>query len=214
EDGFGHLRGVACISDFLANSGHPLPRDGAQGHACTAREVFLQLYLKGCDNILAQLHTAHPEFCDKFGGILAMHIDDLRALAPLWLSKIEEVRQDKSNWSTNITGDIYGMGWISEMYGYSFGAAEVGLWHKINDDIMIYPGYTPRPGIEPLILHYGLPFKVGNWPFSKLEHHEDGIIYDCNHLFDPPPFPREKATVLVMEARCVNWLVENNKRCQ
>ncbi|AQK94138.1 hypothetical protein ZEAMMB73_Zm00001d010484 [Zea mays] len=120
-----------------------------------------------------------------------MHIDDLRALAPLWLSKIEEVRQDKSNWSTNITGDIYGMGWISEMYGYSFGAAEVGLWHKINDDIMIYPGYTPRPGIEPLILHYGLPFKVGNWPFSKLEHHEDGIIYDCNHLFDPPPFPRE-----------------------
>uniref|UniRef100_A0A804N1V5 Hydroxyproline O-arabinosyltransferase-like domain-containing protein n=1 Tax=Zea mays TaxID=4577 RepID=A0A804N1V5_MAIZE len=120
-----------------------------------------------------------------------MHIDDLRALAPLWLSKTEEVRQDKSHWSTNITGDIYGMGWISEMYGYSFGAAEVGLRHKINDDIMIYPGYTPRPGIEPLILHYGLPFKVGNWSFSKLEHHEDGIIYDCNRLFNPPPFPRE-----------------------
>lgn len=54
-----------------------------------------------------------------------MHVDDLRALAPLWLSKTEEVRQDKSHWSTNITGDIYGMGWISEMYGYSFGAAEV-----------------------------------------------------------------------------------------
>jgi hypothetical protein len=68
---------------------------------------------------------------------------------------------------------------------------QVGLRHKINDDIMIYPGYTPRPGIEPLILHYGLPFKVGNWSFSKLEHHEDGIIYDCNRLFPPPPFPRE-----------------------
>lgn len=54
-----------------------------------------------------------------------MHIDDLRALAPLWLSKTEEVRQDKSHCSTNITGDIYGMGWISEMYGYAFGAAEV-----------------------------------------------------------------------------------------
>ncbi|KAK3166261.1 hypothetical protein QOZ80_1AG0043470 [Eleusine coracana subsp. coracana] len=148
-------------------------------------------YLKGCDNILAQLHTAHPEFCDKVGGILAIHIDDLRALAPLWLSKTEEVRQDKSHWSTNITGDIYGMGWISEMYGYSFGAAEAGLRHKINDDIMIYPGYIPRPGIEPLILHYGLPFKVGNWSFSKLEHHEDGIIYDCNRLFPPPPFPKE-----------------------
>ncbi|KAF7031909.1 hypothetical protein CFC21_043159 [Triticum aestivum] len=154
-------------------------------------------YLKGCDNILAQLHTAHPEFCDKVGGILIMHIDDLRALAPLWLSKTEEVRQDKSHWSTNITGDIYGMGWISEMYGYSFGAAEVGLRHKINDDIMIYPGYTPRIGTEPLILHYGLPFKVGNWSFSKLEHHEDDIVYDCNRLFPPPPFPRE---VEVMES--------------
>jgi peptidyl serine alpha-galactosyltransferase len=80
--------------------------------------------LKGCDNILAKLHTTHPEWCDKVGGILAMHIDDLRALAPLWLSKTEEVREDRSHWSTNITGDIYGMGWISEMYGYSFGAAE------------------------------------------------------------------------------------------
>ncbi|TVU36129.1 hypothetical protein EJB05_18045 [Eragrostis curvula] len=174
-------------------------------------------YLKGCDNILAQLHTAHPEFCDKVGGILAMHIDDLRALAPLWLSKTEEVRQDKSHWSPNITGDIYGMGWISEMYGYSFGAAEVGLRHKINDDIMIYPGYTPRPGTEPLILHYGLPFKVGNWSFSKLEHHEDGIIYDCNRLFPPPPFPREVEVMesdpnikrgLFLSIECMNTLNE------
>lgn len=54
-----------------------------------------------------------------------MHIDDLRVLAPMWLSKTEEVREDRAHWATNITGDIYGQGWISEMYGYSFGAAEV-----------------------------------------------------------------------------------------
>lgn len=84
-------------------------------------------YLRGCDNILAQLHTKHPELCDKVGGLLAMHIDDLRALAPMWLSKTEEVREDTAHWGTNITGDIYGKGWISEMYGYSFGAAEVSL---------------------------------------------------------------------------------------
>lgn len=82
-------------------------------------------YLIGCDNILAKLHTKHPERCDKVGGLLAMHIDDLRALAPLWLSKTEEVREDRAHWATNITGDIYSSGWISEMYGYSFGAAEV-----------------------------------------------------------------------------------------
>ena len=82
-------------------------------------------YLIGCDNLLAKLHTKHPELCDKVGGLLAMHIDDLRALAPMWLSKTEEVREDRAHWATNLTGDIYGKGWISKMYGYSFGAAEV-----------------------------------------------------------------------------------------
>lgn len=59
------------------------------------------------------------------GGVLIIHIDDLRRLAPYWLHKTEEVRADKEHYATNITGDIYQQGWISEMYGYSFGAAEV-----------------------------------------------------------------------------------------
>lgn len=90
-------------------------------------KISFSRYLRGCDNILAQLHTKHPENCDKVGGLLAMHIDDLRALAPMWLSKTEEVRQDRAHWGANITGDVYEKGWISEMYGYSFGAAEVSL---------------------------------------------------------------------------------------
>lgn len=73
---------------------------------------------------------------------------------------------------------------------------QVGLHHKITDGLMIYPGYVPRPGVEPILLHYGLPFKVGNWSFSKLEHHEDEIVYDCNRLFPPPPYPNEVATNL------------------
>lgn len=154
-------------------------------------------YLIGCDNLLAQLHTKHPELCDKVGGLLAMHMDDLKALAPKWLLKTEEVREDRAHWGTNLTGDIYNQGWISEMYGYSFGAAEVGLRHKITDDLMIYPGYVPRPGVEPLLLHYGLTITIGNWSFNKLQHHEDGIVYDCNRLFPEPPYPRE---LLAMEA--------------
>ncbi|KAK6928459.1 hypothetical protein RJ641_007050 [Dillenia turbinata] len=174
-------------------------------------------YLIGCDNILAKLHTKHPEFCDKVGGLLAMHIDDLRALAPMWLAKTEEVREDRAHWATNITGDIYAQGWISEMYGYSFGAAEVGLRHKINDDLMIYPGYIPRVGVEPILLHYGLPFKVGNWSFSKLEHHEDEIVYDCGRLFPEPPYPREikmmesdpnKRREFFLSIECINTLNE------
>ncbi|GAV88265.1 hypothetical protein CFOL_v3_31688 [Cephalotus follicularis] len=174
-------------------------------------------YLRGCDNILAKLHTKHPELCDKVGGLLAMHKDDLQALAPVWLSKTEEVREDRAHWATNLTGDIYGKGWISEMYGYSFGAAEVGLRHKINDNLMIYPGYIPQEGVEPILLHYGLPFSVGNWSFSKLDHHEDDIVYDCGRLFPEPPYPREinliesdpnKRRALVLNIECVNTLNE------
>lgn len=56
---------------------------------------------------------------------------------------------------------------------------------------MIYPGYVPREGIEPILLHYGLPFSVGNWSFNKLAHHDDGLVYECNSLFPEPPYPKE-----------------------
>ncbi|CAK9212866.1 unnamed protein product [Sphagnum troendelagicum] len=174
-------------------------------------------YLIGCDNELASLHTKHPEYCDKVGGFIVMHIDDLRVFAPLWLSKTEEVRADREHWSTNITGDVYGQGWISEMYGYSFGAAEVGLRHKIDDNLMIYPGYIPRRGVEPHVLHYGLPFTVGSWKFDKMEHRMDPIVYECNRLFTPPPSPTQaeemesdtdKRRGLLLSIECVNTLNE------
>jgi hypothetical protein len=31
------------------------------------------------------------------------------------------------------------------MYGYAFGAAKSGVWHRWGEDFMLYPGYTP-PG--------------------------------------------------------------------
>lgn len=82
-------------------------------------------YLIGCDNELANIHTRNPKACDKVGGVIIMHIRDLKRFALLWLHKTEEVRSDMAHWSRNITGDIYEAGWISEMYGYSFAAAEV-----------------------------------------------------------------------------------------
>lgn len=68
---------------------------------------------------------------------------------------------------------------------------QVGLRHKINDTLMIYPGYIPLDGVEPQLMHYGLKFDVGSWHFSKLDYHDDNIVYECNRLFSPPPFPEE-----------------------
>ena len=47
-----------------------------------------------------------------------------------------------------LTGDVYSKKpgdkpWISEMYGYSFGAAKAGVWHKYDEESMLYPGYMP-----------------------------------------------------------------------
>lgn len=89
--------------------------------------LFVCSYLIGCDNDLAKLHTRNPEACDKVGGVIIMHIDDLRKFAMYWLLKTQEVRADKEHYGKELTGDIYEAGWISEMYGYSFGAAEVRL---------------------------------------------------------------------------------------
>ncbi|MBA0549488.1 hypothetical protein Golob_020516, partial [Gossypium lobatum] len=64
-------------------------------------------YLIGCDNELANIHTRHPDACDKVGGVIVMHIDDLWAFVLLWLLKTEGVRADGAHYATNITGDTY-----------------------------------------------------------------------------------------------------------
>ncbi|CAM6129437.1 unnamed protein product [Calypogeia fissa] len=154
-------------------------------------------YLVGCEStaVLALAHTRHPELCDKVGGFLLHHVDDLQALAPLWLSKTEEVRADKEHYATKFTGDIYEHGWISEMYGYSFAAAEIGLRHQIDNDIMIYPGYIPGKDVDPLLMHYGIRFNVSSWYFAKSEHRQDAIVEDCNRLFPAPPYPNEVPSI-------------------
>lgn len=71
-----------------------------------------------------------------------MHVDDLRKFALQWLHKTMEVRLDRSHWSKNITGDIYESGWISEMYGYSFGAAEVLFYACYKNIVLLISLYN------------------------------------------------------------------------
>jgi hypothetical protein len=53
----------------------------------------------------------------------------------------------------NLTGDVYSTHpgdkpWISEMYGYSFGAAKANVWHRYHTTAMIYPGYQPIGAVQ------------------------------------------------------------------
>lgn len=80
----------------------------------------------------------------------------------------------------------------------------MGLRHKIDDDVMIYPGYIPTPGVEPLLMHYGLPFKVEDWEFAKLDHHDDDLVHECNRLFVAPPYPHQVRAFLLetLQSHC------------
>ena len=58
-------------------------------------------------------------------------------------------------------GDVYvteahPLPWLSEMYGYVYGAALANVSHKTNNEVMLYPGYDPFK--DPYILHYGLKY--------------------------------------------------------
>ncbi|MBA0705063.1 hypothetical protein Golax_017281 [Gossypium laxum] len=69
---------------------------------------FLPLTSKSRTMIkLAKIHTRHPDACDKVGGVIDMHIDDLWAFVLLWLLKTEGGRADGAHYATNITGDAY-----------------------------------------------------------------------------------------------------------
>lgn len=51
----------------------------------------------------------------------------------------------------HLSGDVYATHpgdkpWISEMYGYSFGAAKADVWHKWDATSMLYPSYVPAGG--------------------------------------------------------------------
>lgn len=76
-------------------------------------------------------------------------------------------------------------------YGYIFGAAEVGVTHRIRRDVMLYPGYDPYLGRPPTIMHYGSDFKLGNAYFNKMMHQQLKLETCPAMLFDDPQLPIE-----------------------
>ncbi len=62
----------------------------------------------------------------------------------------------------NLTGDAFTHNpgdkpWISEMYGYSFGTASANVWHHVDYEAMLYPGYTTY-GVHQLSFSHPLVF--------------------------------------------------------
>ena len=91
----------------------------------------------------------------KVGGWTMMLTEDMRRVAPLWLNYTEAVRTSPLGmevWTR--MGDAYvtkenPRPWISEMYGYVFGAARAGVDHTVNREMMLYPTYVPTVARAP-----------------------------------------------------------------
>lgn len=153
-------------------------------------------YLIGLDKeevVSRFIPKEHWPLMRKVGGWTMMLTDDMRRVAPLWLKYTEDVRTapfGREVWFK--MGDAYvteenPRPWISEMYGYSFGAAHAGVDHLVNREMMLYPTYTPDE-TPPYLLHYGLEVKIGpDYVFDK-HFFTGGDHLTCPvGLFDAPP---------------------------
>jgi len=178
------VRRPMSISNMGVQRGRPVAAEYGYLHGVDP-EVYM-----GVKEKVKQIQKAPFE---KVGGFFVYHVDDLRAVAPLWLQYTEEVRQDPNSWAN--TGDIFnrngagGPPWISEMYGYVFGAAVAGMKHTVSNHMILYPSYDVTMGEPyPLVLHYGLTFSAMDFPFDKHWHKGAKQYAACDgKLFPTPP---------------------------
>lgn len=91
----------------------------------------------------------------------------------------------------------------------------MNLQHVISDEILIYPGHIPVPGVKYRVFHYSLEFRVGNWSFDKANWTNSDMVNKCWAKFPDPPDPstldRSNGDSLqrdLLSIECVNTLNE------
>jgi hypothetical protein len=151
--------------------------------------IFKENYMKIKERV------PNVEKAQQVGGFTVMHREDLEKVAPRWLYWTEEVRQDPQSWGN--TGDIFnangkaGPPWISEMYGYVFACAEVGVNFKVSNNVMLYPGYQPPPEPWPAVMHYGITYNVDEYAFDKHWYMGSDFTACPGRIFNKPMLPEE-----------------------
>lgn len=106
---------------------------------------------------LIKRHGYKPELVQAIGIPLLLHRDDAKELFPLWMEKTEAIRDDPMSCEL--------AGWIADMWGYAFAAADLGLRHQLRrlcrweiEDVADLP-----------IIHYCYESKNahGDWEWDK-----------------------------------------------
>ena len=145
-------------------------------------------YLAGVDNEMAGMFVDDAETRSrlaKVGGWEIFHAPDLARAAPLWFEYTKRVRTDKRVWwPFKGTGDVFiteanPRPWISEMYGYVFGAAVAGLRHNVVHSCQLYAGMAPwdDDSFDPFLIHYGIRIEIPDPSGSASERSDEKSLW-------------------------------------
>lgn len=176
---------------------------------------------------MAQQFLPTPEMVQRasktHGGYYHLfHVDDAKRVSPRWLYYTQQVRfHPEKYWAgmpgSNLTehvdtfqkGAEYGdVPWISEMYGYSFAAAELGLNHRLTrggGGVLYHDDFLTLNHEGPYLSHYTLSCQIPSdysyvpkdrrvdddqvYLFDK-NHYRNFDIFNCSQSFfipSPPP---------------------------
>lgn len=165
-------------------------------------------YMIGTSNDMAKqfLWKSEIPYAKPVGWYHIIHRDDLLTVARNWLHFCGEVRSNPQKyWSINgslphniSTGDNYvkygEAPWISEMYGYSFGAARSKVEHVVTHGMVVYPYQMDETDPAPHIIHYGIDFNINtDYNFNKMNFKKLDVTTCPNRFFESPPVPKTAA---------------------
>jgi hypothetical protein len=131
------------------------------------------------------------------------HKDDAKKVAPLWLHYTKQMRHHPEKYFAKLKnskliydidveqkGGIYGEApWISELYGYAFAAAEVGLEHKFTrggGGVLYGDDFLTLNHDGPFLSHYTLSCHIPSIEIFK--NKEDEVDEENDYLFDKNEF--------------------------
>jgi hypothetical protein len=137
-------------------------------------------------------------FADPLAVPYIIHKDDLMAVAPRWLEKTKEIRNDTLPWASVKDWRSYKplqLSWTGEQWGYLLASAELGLKHEVRDDLSSFTGSCGE--IDEPMLHFSdalYRFPAGGGEkqtiWSKGMPNALGVIPSLDGLNDPCPINR------------------------
>lgn len=106
---------------------------------------------------LVKRHCRAPDSVQAVGCPILIHWDDLRLLAGAWLQKTEEIRNDQRSREK--------AGWVAEMWGYTFAAAEMGICHATRE--LALSQFDDRDDLPLIHYCYSSADSSGRWTWDK-----------------------------------------------